>query len=64
MANLDDELSLSFDGDSLDGYGSASDSYHDESGRLQHSTSGLLGSCTSLMNTLNTETERFYNESG
>lgn len=48
MANLDDELSLSFDGDLSADIGSP---LNDEFEILQHlrqSSSGLIGSCTSL----------------
>ncbi|VDK20974.1 unnamed protein product [Anisakis simplex] len=57
MANLDDELSLSFDGESLDEWtGSMSSSRGNElhtsdlaKSKLQPSSSGLIGSCSSLM---------------
>lgn len=62
MANLDDELSLSFDGDSLDECNGARNSFDEDQARLQHSTSGLLGSCSSLINTLNSDAEGSYAE--
>ncbi|VDD89610.1 unnamed protein product [Enterobius vermicularis] len=62
MANLDDELSLSFDGDSLDECNGARCSVEEDQTRLQHSTSGLLGSCSSLINTLNSDGEGSYSE--
>lgn len=64
MANLDDELSLSFDGDSLDECNGARCSVEEDQTRLQHSTSGLLGSCSSLINTLNSDGEGSYSEAG
>ncbi|VDN54124.1 unnamed protein product [Dracunculus medinensis] len=52
MVNLDDELCLSFDGESLDDYDENVKIIHS---RLYESTSGLLGSCSSLIGSINPE---------
>uniref|UniRef100_A0A0R3RKQ8 PPM-type phosphatase domain-containing protein n=1 Tax=Elaeophora elaphi TaxID=1147741 RepID=A0A0R3RKQ8_9BILA len=64
MANLDDELCLSFDGDLSADLGS---SLNDESETLQHnhlrqSSSGLIGSCTSLVDSLSTGDAAFRSD--
>ncbi|EJD73781.1 hypothetical protein LOAG_18821 [Loa loa] len=55
MANLDDELCLSFDGDlSVDIERSLNDEFETvQHNHLRQSSSGLIGSCTSLIDSLN-----------
>ncbi|VBB30813.1 unnamed protein product [Acanthocheilonema viteae] len=57
MANLDDELCLSFDGDlSADIGNSLNDKFEVlQHNHLRQSSSGLIGSCTSLVDSLSTE---------
>uniref|UniRef100_F1KU98 PP2C-like domain-containing protein n=2 Tax=Ascaris suum TaxID=6253 RepID=F1KU98_ASCSU len=52
MANLDDELSVSFDGDSLDEWEGINDqpqSSNLTTSQMRQSSSGLVGSCSSLI---------------
>lgn len=66
MANLDDELCLSFDGDlSVDINSSLSDDFETlQHNHLRQSSSGLIGSCTSLVDSLITGDAALRSDTG